>query len=65
MTDIPPVINNIVGKKCAFEIKINAYNTERGYEDFTVYHLTETGGGLNQERPTNVEGNNKKKQRLA
>ncbi|KAK1387913.1 hypothetical protein POM88_016091 [Heracleum sosnowskyi] len=41
MTVIPPIINNIVGKKCAFDIKINSYNTERGYEEYTVYRLSE------------------------
>ncbi|KAK1354381.1 hypothetical protein POM88_047637 [Heracleum sosnowskyi] len=38
----PKVIKKFVGKKCAFDIKINAYNTERSYKEFTVYHrLTE------------------------
>ncbi|KAL8120816.1 hypothetical protein AgCh_017849 [Apium graveolens] len=42
--NIPAVIKNVIGKKCVFNIKINAYNTERGYEDFTVYRLTECVG---------------------
>lgn len=41
MPAIPPIINNIIGKRCAFDIKINAYNTERGYEEYTVYRLSE------------------------
>ncbi|KAK1398557.1 hypothetical protein POM88_008420 [Heracleum sosnowskyi] len=41
ITVIPPIINNIIGKKCAFDIKINSYNTERGYEEYTVYRLSE------------------------
>ncbi|KAL8106854.1 hypothetical protein AgCh_023592 [Apium graveolens] len=40
LTDAPPIIKNIVGKRCAFDVKINAYNTQRGYEEYTVYRLS-------------------------
>ncbi|KAL1820544.1 hypothetical protein ACET3Z_015413 [Daucus carota] len=37
--EIPPVIRNIIGKRCVFDVKINEYNTVRGYEDYTVFRL--------------------------
>ncbi|KAK1365924.1 hypothetical protein POM88_041485 [Heracleum sosnowskyi] len=37
LDDTPPVIKNIVGKRCAFDVKINAYNTERGCEECVRY----------------------------
>ncbi|KAK1395188.1 hypothetical protein POM88_014244 [Heracleum sosnowskyi] len=49
LDDTPPVIKNIVGKRCAFDVKINAYNTERGFEEFTVYCLNECVGRAEDE----------------
>ncbi|KAL1822788.1 hypothetical protein ACET3Z_009566 [Daucus carota] len=39
IAEIPPVIGNIIGKRCVFDVKINEYNTVRGYEDYTVFRL--------------------------
>lgn len=63
--DIPAVIKNIIGKKCAFDIKINAYNTERGYEDFTVFRLTDSAAAKIQDGDNQAENTAKKKQKLA
>ncbi|KAK1383177.1 hypothetical protein POM88_020912 [Heracleum sosnowskyi] len=49
LDDTPPVIKNIVGKRCAFDVKFNAYNTERGCEEFTVYRLNECVGRAEDE----------------
>lgn len=46
--DIPEVLNNVIGKTCAFDIKITGYNTNLGYEDYTVVKLSEHNPGGNQ-----------------
>lgn len=62
ITAIPAVITNIVGKKCVFDIKINAYNTDRGYEEFTVYRLTECAIARTEDEENEVgEAANKKR----
>ncbi|KAK1394685.1 hypothetical protein POM88_013741 [Heracleum sosnowskyi] len=38
--DLPPVLNNIVGKKCTFHIKVNSYN-QGGRAGYTVARLSE------------------------
>lgn len=38
--DIPPLLNNLVGKKCAFHIKINSFN-QGGRAGYTVTRLSE------------------------
>lgn len=38
---IPAVLNNVIGKTCAFDIKISSYNTNLGYEEYTVIKLSE------------------------
>lgn len=37
----PPVLNNLVGKKCLFEVKKTSKNTP-GHEYYTVARLSET-----------------------
>ena len=59
-----PVIKNIIGKRCVFDVKINEYNTVRGYKDYTVYRLklnsqTEQPSTSNKDNP-----NSSKKQRV-
>ncbi|KAL8116039.1 hypothetical protein AgCh_022505 [Apium graveolens] len=61
--NIPAVIKNVFGKKCVFDIKINAYNTERGYEDFTVYRLTECAGTHIEDASKQMEENPAKKRK--
>ncbi|KAF1002525.1 hypothetical protein AG4045_007087 [Apium graveolens] len=39
--EIPPVLNNLVGKKCLFEVKITSKNIP-GHEYYTVAKLSET-----------------------
>ncbi|XP_017238125.1 replication protein A 70 kDa DNA-binding subunit B [Daucus carota subsp. sativus] len=41
MEEIPPAIKNIVGKLCAFQIKINNYNITHGCEEYTVTRVSE------------------------
>lgn len=36
MQDIPPIIYNIRKKSCLFQVQITPYNTQRGYEEYTV-----------------------------
>lgn len=38
--DIPPVLNNIIGRKCAFHVKANTYN-QGGRAGYTVARLSE------------------------
>ncbi|KAL8097603.1 hypothetical protein AgCh_030655 [Apium graveolens] len=40
-TTIPPVVNNIIGKHCAFQLKITPYNIIQGCEEYTVTHVSE------------------------
>lgn len=40
-TDIPEVLNNVIEKTCSFHIKITGYNTNFGYEEYTVVKLSE------------------------
>ena len=42
---IPAVLKNVVGKTCVFDIKINNYNTNLGYEEYTVIKLSESSVG--------------------
>ncbi|KAK1385062.1 hypothetical protein POM88_022797 [Heracleum sosnowskyi] len=39
-TPIPVVFNNVVGKACAFDIKINHYNANLGYDEYTVVKIS-------------------------
>ncbi|KAL1803865.1 hypothetical protein ACET3Z_032512 [Daucus carota] len=41
MTNIPAVVNNIVGKICAFQIKVTPYNTSHGCQEYTVTRTQE------------------------
>ncbi|KAK1385345.1 hypothetical protein POM88_023080 [Heracleum sosnowskyi] len=42
--EIPPVLRNMVGRKCLFEVKANAYN-QPGRDGFTVARLSEDPQG--------------------
>ncbi|WOG81140.1 hypothetical protein DCAR_0100285 [Daucus carota subsp. sativus] len=64
IAEIPPVIRNIIGKRCVFDVKINEYNTVCGYEDYTVFrlklsHQTEQASTSNKDNT-----DNSKKQRV-
>ncbi|KAK1382507.1 hypothetical protein POM88_020242 [Heracleum sosnowskyi] len=63
MTVIPPIINNIIGKMCAFDIKINSYNTERGYEEYTVYRLSECPETTKEAPDSHAPGKSTKRQK--
>ncbi|KAK1360647.1 hypothetical protein POM88_045121 [Heracleum sosnowskyi] len=39
--EAPPVLNNMVAKKCLFEVKITSYNTP-GHDCYTISRLSET-----------------------
>ncbi|KAK1401463.1 hypothetical protein POM88_001068 [Heracleum sosnowskyi] len=39
--DIPAVVGNIVGKTCAFEVKVTSYNISRQIEDYVVAKVTD------------------------
>ncbi|XP_063938174.1 replication protein A 70 kDa DNA-binding subunit A [Daucus carota subsp. sativus] len=41
--DIPPIINNIIGRRCAFEAKVSSYNRD-GRAGYTVGRLIEMPG---------------------
>ena len=41
--DIPPIINNIIGRRCAFEVKVSSYNRD-GRAGYTVGRLIEMPG---------------------
>ena len=41
MEEIPLAVKNIVGKLCAFQIKINNYNITHGCEEYTVTRVSE------------------------
>lgn len=38
---MPEVLNNVIGHTCAFDIKITGYNTNLGYEEYTVVKLSD------------------------
>ncbi|KAK1398407.1 hypothetical protein POM88_008270 [Heracleum sosnowskyi] len=37
---IPTMLNNVIRKACAFDMKINHFNTNLGYEEYTVVKLS-------------------------
>ncbi|KAK1374379.1 hypothetical protein POM88_030572 [Heracleum sosnowskyi] len=39
--EAPPILNNMVAKKCLFEVKITSYNTP-GHDCYTIARLSET-----------------------
>ncbi|KAK1394835.1 hypothetical protein POM88_013891 [Heracleum sosnowskyi] len=41
MEAIPPVVRNIIGKHCAFQLKITPYNIIQGCEEYTVSRVYE------------------------
>ncbi|XP_074356464.1 uncharacterized protein LOC141696183 [Apium graveolens] len=41
---IPPSVNNIVGKLCAFQLKISPYHIIQGCEEYTVTRVSELNG---------------------
>ncbi|KAK1358463.1 hypothetical protein POM88_051719 [Heracleum sosnowskyi] len=40
-TEMPAVLNNVIDKTCGFDVKISSYNTNLGYEEYTVVKLSE------------------------
>lgn len=63
ITDVPHLVNNIIGKTCVFQIKVTPYNINHGCEEYTVTRVSEcpttsTGASCS-------DGNMKKKQKLA
>lgn len=41
MAAIPPVVNDIIGKMCVFQLKITSYNIIHGCEEYTVTRVSE------------------------
>lgn len=64
--DIPPMVNNVVGKKCAFEIKVTSFNRD-GRDGFTVTRISEVANSASimQVSPPNDEPGPSKKQKVA
>ncbi|XP_074345463.1 uncharacterized protein LOC141684404 isoform X2 [Apium graveolens] len=70
---IPPAVNNIVGKLCAFQLKITPYNIIQGCEEYTVTRVSELNvvdsGTANLSHCTSagnpVGPNSRKKQKLS
>lgn len=59
---IPPVLNNIIGRKCAFHAKANTYN-QSGRADYTVARLSEIEAptaNIHPSPPTQQSGPSKK-----
>ncbi|KAK1391876.1 hypothetical protein POM88_010932 [Heracleum sosnowskyi] len=45
---IPVVLNNVIGKICAFDMKINHFNINLGHEEYTVVKLSESELAANE-----------------
>ncbi|WOG92530.1 hypothetical protein DCAR_0311800 [Daucus carota subsp. sativus] len=60
--DIPPVLNNIIGKKCAFEVKVTSFNRDgrAGYTIGCLMELPGSSSGIKGGRSTDDEGPSKK-----
>lgn len=63
--DIPPVLNNIIGRKCAFHVKVTSYNLG-GRAGYTVARLSEIAAPtvITQPTPLNDQVGPNKKQKL-
>lgn len=48
MDGIPLVVRNIIGKNCAFQIKITPYNIIQGCEEYIVTRVSEVAENLSQ-----------------
>ncbi|KAK1384342.1 hypothetical protein POM88_022077 [Heracleum sosnowskyi] len=48
MTYIPSVVHNIIGKLCAFQIKISPYNIIQECEEYTITRVSEVDEDVNQ-----------------
>lgn len=46
--DILEVLNHVFDQTCAFDVKITGYNTNLGYEEYTVVKLPKHNSGENQ-----------------
>lgn len=46
LSAIPPAVNNIIGKLCAFQLKITPYNIIQGCEEYTVTRVSEVIGSV-------------------
>ncbi|KAL1811779.1 hypothetical protein ACET3Z_021844 [Daucus carota] len=61
LAEIPPALKNLIGKKCAFQIKITPYNIEKGCEEYTVTRVSEfTLPPITNDAADSSEGSNKK-----
>lgn len=64
MTTIPAAVKNVVGKKCAFQIKVTPYNINQGCEEYTITRVSELTPVARESDDSSV-GNMKKKQKCA
>ncbi|XP_063947543.1 replication protein A 70 kDa DNA-binding subunit B [Daucus carota subsp. sativus] len=61
LAEIPPALKNLIGKKCAFQIKITPYNIEKGCEEYTVTRVSELSlPPITNDAADSSEGSNKK-----
>ncbi|XP_063938166.1 uncharacterized protein LOC135148001 [Daucus carota subsp. sativus] len=61
---IPAAVNNIVGKVCAFQIKITKYNITHGCEEYTVARVSESSSATPSTSGTVESGNKAKRLRM-
>lgn len=60
--DIPPMINNVIGKTCIFEVKVTSFNKD-GREAYTVariLEIAESTSTSHDSTPANEAGPSKK-----
>lgn len=52
MSNIRPMVSNIIGKVCLFQIKVTQYNTSHGCEEYTITRvLTDATSEATKARP--------------
>lgn len=56
------MLNNVIEKTCAFYVEINHYNTDLGYEEYTIVKLSEYNH-VGNENGVDPDGMTGKKQR--
>ncbi|XP_017247890.2 replication protein A 70 kDa DNA-binding subunit B [Daucus carota subsp. sativus] len=61
LAEIPLALKNLIGKKCAFQIKITPYNIEKSCEEYTVTRVSEFSlPPITNDAADSSEGSNKK-----
>ncbi|WOG86035.1 hypothetical protein DCAR_0105229 [Daucus carota subsp. sativus] len=63
MKDLPTAIKNLIGRQCAFQIKVTTYNMTHGCEEYTVTRVTDCSSPSTTPNNPMEEENRKKKQK--